>query len=67
MFFVISFAFLLIVPSTVPTHNEVFPPESLLKKNKAHHARSEKAAVEKAESKKVGNPLLFLFCCTSFV
>ena len=39
--------------STVPTKQDIFPPESLLKKNKAKKDLSEKAATEKAAAKKV--------------
>ncbi|KAF5104730.1 hypothetical protein DV451_000321 [Geotrichum candidum] len=38
--------------STVPTKQDIFPPESLLKKNKAKKDLSEKAATEKAAAKK---------------
>lgn len=55
MFFVISFTNknTNCCYSTVPTHVDVFPPESLLKKAKATQAQSEKAAADKAASKKV--------------
>lgn len=55
MFFVISFTNknTNCCCSTVPTHVDIFPPESLLKKTKATQAQSEKAAADKAASKKV--------------
>lgn len=39
--------------TTVPSKTEVFPPESLLKKNKDQQAQSAKAAETKAANKKV--------------
>lgn len=39
--------------STVPTKQDIFPPESLLKKTRAKEALSEKAAIHKAATKKV--------------
>jgi hypothetical protein len=44
---------LMLFLSTVPTKQDIFPPESLLKKTKAKKDLSEKAAIEKAAAKKV--------------